>query len=184
MSRHSTVTAVLLTAGLLCGCSGFGNDPFGWFDERVIPTAGMGSVGAEPGTEQQSRAMESTNVEPAAGTAQAATSSSPEMSGWPLRTASTTAGEVFVDEQGMTLYTFDKDADGSSACSGECAAKWPPVLAANDAQATGEFTLVTRDDNSRQWAYRGRPLYRWVQDKQPGDITGDKVGGVWHLATP
>jgi predicted lipoprotein with Yx(FWY)xxD motif len=184
MTRFSTLAALAVTAGLLSACSGFGNDPFGWFDERTIPSQGMGAAGAMGG--QQSMNAAPSAVEPAAGSTAAAVPqpASAERGDWPLKTAQTSAGEVLVDQQGMTLYTFDKDAEGSSACVGECAAKWPPVLAADDAQASGEFTIVTRNDNSKQWAYKGRPLYRWAQDKQQGDVSGDKVGGVWHLATP
>ncbi|HDR9764226.1 TPA: hypothetical protein QDC44_008515, partial [Burkholderia cepacia ATCC 25416] len=36
----------------------------------------------------------------------------------------------------------------------------------------------------KQWAYRGRPLYRWKQDRKPGDAGGDGIGGMWHVARP
>ena len=91
---------------------------------------------------------------------------------------------VLTDTNGMTLYTFDKDVqgDGKSVCNDDCAAKWPPLFAEDDAQPEGDFTIVTRDDGTRMWAYKGWPLYYWVEDMQPGDISGDGVGGVWHLA--
>ena len=85
---------------------------------------------------------------------------------------------------GMTLYTFDKDTAGSgkSVCNGPCAANWPPLTAAADAKAGGDFSIVTRDDGVRQWAYKGKPLYLWVKDAKPGDRTGDGVNNVWHVA--
>jgi predicted lipoprotein with Yx(FWY)xxD motif len=43
---------------------------------------------------------------------------------------------------------------------------------------------VTRDDGSKQWAYKGKPLYTWVKDAKPGDVTGDGVNSVWHIAQP
>ena len=91
---------------------------------------------------------------------------------------------VLTDANGMTLYTFDKDTqgDGKSVCNGDCAVKWPPLMADAGAEAEGDFTLVTRDDGSEMWAYKGWPLYYWKDDMAPGDITGDGVGGVWHLA--
>ena len=46
----------------------------------------------------------------------------------------------------------------------------------------GDFTLVERKDGTKQWAYKGQPLYLWVNDKALGDMTGDGVGGVWHIA--
>ena len=91
---------------------------------------------------------------------------------------------VLTDADGMTLYIFDRDTngDGKSACNDDCAAKWPPLYADDGAAAEGDFTLVTRDDGTTMWAYKGWPLYYWFEDMAPGDIKGDGVGGVWHLA--
>lgn len=93
---------------------------------------------------------------------------------------------VFVNADGMTLYTFDKDVAGSgkSVCNGPCATNWPPLMAAADARASGEWSIVTRDDGGRQWAYRGKPLYRWIKDQKPGDRTGDGFNNAWRLARP
>lgn len=102
----------------------------------------------------------------------------------PLKTGHTSKGTVLVDAKGMTLYVFDKDPAGKSACSGACATNWPPLMASASAKAEGEYTVITRDDGSKQWAYAGKPLYTWVKDSKPGDVTGDGVGGVWHLAKP
>jgi len=98
----------------------------------------------------------------------------------------TTADGVLVGANGMTLYTFDKDAAGTgkSVCNGPCAKNWPPLLAAADAAASGEWTVVTRDDGGMQWAYKGKPVYFWAKDQKPGDRTGDGVNGVWRLARP
>lgn len=85
---------------------------------------------------------------------------------------------------GMTLYTFDRDTGGRSACNGPCAQNWPPLAAAADARAAADYSVVVRDDGSRQWAYKGRPLYTWVRDAKPGDTTGDGFNGVWHVARP
>src|SRR5262245_3757742 len=71
------------------------------------------------------------------------------------------SSNLLIDAKGMTLYTFDNDAQGKSNCNGGCAAAWPPAPVATDARAEGEFTLVTRDDGTRQWAHKGRPLYRF-----------------------
>jgi len=74
---------------------------------------------------------------------------------------------VLVDGKGMTLYTFDRDVGGSgkSACNGPCAQNWPP-------------------DGSKQWAYKGQPLYTWAKDTKPGDRTGDGFNNVWKVARP
>jgi predicted lipoprotein with Yx(FWY)xxD motif len=92
------------------------------------------------------------------------------------------ADGTLTDAKGMTLYTFDKDAGGKSACNGPCAANWPPLAAAPDAKPYGEWTVIARDDGSRQWAYEGKPLYRWKKDANPGDKTGDNVNNAWHVA--
>ena len=90
---------------------------------------------------------------------------------------------VLVGANGMTLYTFDKDAanSGKSTCNGPCATLWPPALAMAGDQASGVYTIVQRDDGSRQWAYKGKPLYFYQADKKAGDRTGDNFKDVWHV---
>lgn len=103
----------------------------------------------------------------------------------PAMIADTTKGKTLVDSAGMTLYVFAKDEGGKSACTGPCATNWPPLKAAADAKASGAWTLVTRDDGSHQWAYKGKPLYTWTKDKKPGDVTGDGfLNGAWSVAKP
>lgn len=95
-----------------------------------------------------------------------------------------TQAGMFVNSAGMTLYTFDKDAEGKSVCNGPCATNWPPLMAGASDKAEGSWTIVTRDDGDKQWAYKGKPLYTWVKDQKPGDTTGDGVGKVWKIAKP
>ena len=101
-----------------------------------------------------------------------------------IKTATISGGEVLTNASGMTLYTFDKDAEGVSNCAGECAAKWPPMPATAESKGEGDFTVVKREDGSFQWAHKGKPLYTWVKDAKAGDTTGDGVKGVWHVARP
>jgi predicted lipoprotein with Yx(FWY)xxD motif len=91
---------------------------------------------------------------------------------------------MLVDQNGMTLYTYDKDSDGKSACNGQCAQNWPPLMAEAGAKAEGEWSVITRDDGSMQWAYDGKPVYTFVMDKKAGDVTGDGKMGVWHVGKP
>lgn len=105
-----------------------------------------------------------------------------DYAGGAIKSMDTAEGEVLTDAKGMTLYTFDKDEKGASTCYDDCARKWPPLMAAADAAADGKYTQVERKDGGRQWAYDGRPLYLWQNDKKPGDVTGDGAGGVWHVA--
>jgi predicted lipoprotein with Yx(FWY)xxD motif len=103
----------------------------------------------------------------------------------PATVSKTPKGDIFVDAKGMTLYTFDKDADGKSVCNGQCATNWPPLIVADDAKPAKDWTIVVRDGGLKQWAYKGKPLYTWIKDTKPGDTTGDGVNnGVWHVAKP
>jgi predicted lipoprotein with Yx(FWY)xxD motif len=101
----------------------------------------------------------------------------------PATVAETGKGKTLVDAKGMTLYTFDKDGGGKSACNGGCAKNWPPLMAAATS-GPADWTVVTRDDGSKQWAYSGKPLYTWAKDSKPGDTTGDGFNSVWHVAHP
>lgn len=89
---------------------------------------------------------------------------------------------MLVGPNGMTLYVFDKDAAGKSVCNGPCATNWPPLMAGGSDQATGNWSILNRDDGGKQWAYKGKPLYFWSKDQKPGDKTGDGFNGVWHIA--
>lgn len=100
------------------------------------------------------------------------------------KTGDSAKGKVLTDAKGMTLYTFDKDTKGKSACSGKCAVNWPPLKVSGDAKAGKDYSVVTRADGGKQWAYKGKPLYTWIKDKKPGDVTGDGVNKVWHVAKP
>ncbi len=102
----------------------------------------------------------------------------------PAKTVDTALGKTLADSNGMTLYTFAKDSEGKSACNGPCAQNWPPLMAPASAEPGNGYTVITRDDGSRQWAYQGKPLYTWIKDTKPGDTTGDGVNQVWHVAKP
>jgi predicted lipoprotein with Yx(FWY)xxD motif len=104
--------------------------------------------------------------------------------GAPVAMGESAKGAVLVDAKGMTLYTFDKDTAGKSACNGDCAVNWPPLMAAEGAMEAGDYSVITRDDGSKQWAYKGKPLYTWIKDVKPGDITGDNFKDVWHVVQP
>lgn len=94
---------------------------------------------------------------------------------------------VLTDAKGMTLYTYDTDTTpGKSVCNDKCAAAWPPLAADASAKPMKDWAVITRDDGSKQWAWKGKPLYTFVRDKAPGDTTGNNVGPndthVWHCA--
>jgi predicted lipoprotein with Yx(FWY)xxD motif len=96
----------------------------------------------------------------------------------------TAKGKALVDLNGMTLYVSDRDTGGKSRCNAQCSVSWLPLIADTDAQASGSFSFISRDDGRKQWAYKGKPLYSWAKDKKPGEATGDGVANVWHVAKP
>jgi predicted lipoprotein with Yx(FWY)xxD motif len=91
---------------------------------------------------------------------------------------------ILVNGAGMTIYTFDKDVAGSgkSSCNGECAKMWPPVPLTVE-WIESPYSIVTREDGTKQLAYKGHPLYLFAGDTRPGDRKGDKMNGVWHVVT-
>ena len=73
---------------------------------------------------------------------------------------------MLMDNKGMTLYTFDNDKEANkSACNGNCANVWPPLKAEASDKDTGDWKIITRDDGSKQWAYKGKPVYYFAMDK-------------------
>lgn len=96
----------------------------------------------------------------------------------------TSLGPTLATTAGMTLYTFGSDTvAGKSVCNGQCATNWPAVAASGDAQAMGDWSVITRDDGTKQWAYKGKPLYTFKNDAKPGDTMGNGRG-KWMAAKP
>lgn len=116
----------------------------------------------------------------------------PQQVGTPNNTVNTEIGTVFAAaNRNLTLYTFEDDRNdvdgdgfGDSDCNGDCAVSWPPLVAAQNSVPDGDFTIIRRDDGERQWAYRGLPLYYFVNDAAEGDVLGDGIGNVWFVARP
>jgi predicted lipoprotein with Yx(FWY)xxD motif len=99
-------------------------------------------------------------------------------------------GEIVVDSAGMTVYYFANDEPGSgeSACTDDCLAAWPPVHAdSEDVEVDGvtaEVGTITGNDGELQVTLDGRPLYLYVEDAEPGDVTGQGVNDVWWVVAP
>ena len=97
-------------------------------------------------------------------------------------------GSILTDTNGMSLYTFGNDEPGWSNCVGECSGTWPPFLAGSEDAVFGPasidplFTTTSRAEGTEQVNFDDRPLYLFVGDQQPGDTSGDGVGGVWSVA--
>lgn len=107
-----------------------------------------------------------------------------------LSTAETSLGTVVVDGDGMTAYYFSNDVkdSGTSACSGDCLAAWPPITTESDTPTvegvTGEVGTITGTDGSTQITIDGRPIYTFAQDTAPGDVNGQGVNDVWWVIAP
>lgn len=86
---------------------------------------------------------------------------------------------VLTDANGLTIYYFDLDKLSRSTCVDECSAFWFP-LRPQPGVSGSNFTVITRADGTPQVAYKGRPLYTYHRDKQPGDMKGDGQRGRWH----
>lgn len=100
-----------------------------------------------------------------------------------ISTRSTLAGRYFQDAHGMPLYFYARDVEaGVSVCVADCAKVWPPLTVTPGTSAVGNFAPIKRDDGSLQWAYRGRPLYRYAKDRSAGVPLGDRVGNAWYVA--
>ena len=109
-----------------------------------------------------------------------------------VATAATGLGRVVVDGRGRTLYLFEKDRHGQSACSGVCAAYWPPLLTSGKSVAVGGakrslLGTARRADGSRQVTYAGHPLYLFSGDSKSGQTNGEGLtdfGAGWYVLTP
>jgi predicted lipoprotein with Yx(FWY)xxD motif len=90
-----------------------------------------------------------------------------------------------VDENGMTLYLFSgQGAPDARSCEGDCARNFPPALASPGDTPRDKLGLVDTANGQRQWTYEGKPLYRGLMDKKPGDRAGDGLNTVWHSVQP
>ena len=105
----------------------------------------------------------------------------------PLKTMTVAGiGEVLTGPSGMVLYVYANDVEvGKSVCTGTCEANWPPFRpAAADPAPQDPLSVISRLDNSKQYAYKGKPLYYCKTDKKAGEVTGHKFRDFWMAAQP
>jgi predicted lipoprotein with Yx(FWY)xxD motif len=126
----------------------------------------------------------STTAPPAGGGA----SSSTPAAGSGLHVADTSLGKVLVDANGRTVYMLTADSSGTSTCSSACLTYWPPVAPSKaDAAVTGKVATTTTTSGSKIATVGGWPLYTFIQDQKPCDVTGEGIsnfGGVWYAVSP
>lgn len=122
----------------------------------------------------------------------ASASSSSARTATKVGTANSKLGRILVDQHGRTLYLFAKDTNGKSACSGACAAYWPPLIASSKPRAVSGakqslLGRTRRADGRMQVTYRHHPLYRFSGDTGRGQTNGpslDDFGGEWWVLSP
>jgi predicted lipoprotein with Yx(FWY)xxD motif len=101
-------------------------------------------------------------------------------------------GTVLVDSQGRTLYLFQKDSGGKSACFGACASAWPPLRASGKPTVSSDLNAslvgtIQRSDGKPQVTYNGHPLYSFAEDLSAGQATGQgstAFGAPWYAVDP
>ena len=109
-----------------------------------------------------------------------------------VSTANSNLGRILVNSRGHTLYLFGKDRNGKSACSGQCATFWPPLIANGKPRVAGgaKASLIgtmKRADGRRQVTYNHHPLYTFAKDKQKGQTNGEGLnafGANWYAVSP
>jgi predicted lipoprotein with Yx(FWY)xxD motif len=105
--------------------------------------------------------------------------------------ANSRLGSILVNSAGRTLYLFKADVGTKSACIGACATAWPPLLATGKPTAGSGLTgskvgTITRSGGTQQVTYNGHPLYLFIKDQKPGDVTGQGVtafGAAWFAVS-
>ena len=100
----------------------------------------------------------------------------------------TTLGSILVDSGGHTLYLFEKDRNGMSACTAACMSYWPALTSratprAGSGVQQSMLHVVRQQNGLRQVTYAGHPLYTFTGDKSPGRTTGEGLtnfGAGWY----
>jgi predicted lipoprotein with Yx(FWY)xxD motif len=124
-------------------------------------------------------------------TTPAASAAAAPATGQAITAQATSLGVILVDGAGRTVYEFANDTNGTSACTGACAANWPPVTAPSPLPTslpgvTGPLGVATRQDGTSQLTVAGHPLYTFAGDTAPGQTNGQGKtldGGLWTVSS-
>ena len=134
----------------------------------------------------------SSSSTPAASGTTTPASSTPAAKGTAVDVKSSKLGRYLVDGTGRTVYLFEKDKGGKSACYGACSKVWSPVStngspSAGTGVAAAKLSTVKRTDGVTQVVYNGHPLYRYDDDHKPGQMEGEgskEFGAEWYVVSP
>lgn len=179
--RKGVMAACVLATSLGLLTAGCGDK------HKAVPSSGGLAQPTSPGMESPP-ATESPQSPPTSTESPGATTS-PAPGPVTINAKDTSLGKILVDDNGMTLYLFEKDKDGKSSCTGECATQWPPVLTTEKATAgqgvdASKLGTTDRTDGTKQVTYNNHPLYRFAKDTKPGDMNGQGVeafGAKWYV---
>ena len=149
-------------------------------------------LGIPLGSALLAAACSSAAAAPASSAPAAGSPASASATGTVITTEAGSAGAFLTSGSGRTVYLWAKDGTNMSACSGACAAAWPPVPATGKLTATGgakasDLGTITRSDGTKQVTYDGHPLYYFVGDSAAGQTNGqgsDNFGAKWWLVAP
>jgi predicted lipoprotein with Yx(FWY)xxD motif len=167
--------------------------PGNWAAGALLAAAAVAAAGCSSSGSSSSTAQPAATASNGHGGYGAASGSTPaSAAAATLKTGTSSLGVILTDASGRTLYLFEKDTGGKSACSGACAQGWPPLLAtgtpaAGAAVSASLLGTVKRTDGTVQVTYAGHPLYYFVADTKPGDIKGEgsqAFGAGWDLISP
>jgi predicted lipoprotein with Yx(FWY)xxD motif len=191
LDRRGLATLAVVLAGtlILAGCGGGDSDSggsYGSSDNGSSAGTGYGNEAGSQSADSTGKSDYGSNGSGAAGGSMAA--------GAAVVSAANVGdlGKVLVDDKGMTLYMFEKDKGGKSACYGGCAEAWPPLATDGDPVAkngavAGKLGTTGRTDGSTQVTYAGWPLYLYAGDQKPDQAKGndiDQFGAEWYALTP
>ncbi len=183
--RNGVKAACVLVASLGLLITGCGEK------HKAVPSSGgyaqpttVGPESSPPSTEAPGEASPSAGPESSPPTSSVSPGGPVE-----LKAKDTAAGKILVDEKDMTLYVFDKDKGGKSACTDACEAEWPPLTSdqkptAGDGVNAAWLGTADRPDGTKQVTYHGWPLYHFAKDTKPGEMNGQGVtafGGTWNV---
>ena len=165
----------------------------GWAAGVLVAVAAIAAAGCSSSSSSSGSAQPAAAASSGHGRYGAASSGTPaSAAAAAVKAGTSTLGAIVTDAAGRTLYLFEKDSGGKSACSGACAQGWPPLLTTGTPTAaagasTSLLGTIKRTDGTVQVTYAGHPLYYFVEDTKPGDTKGEGVqafGAGWDLIGP
>jgi predicted lipoprotein with Yx(FWY)xxD motif len=177
MKRISVFGAapLLVAAALVAGCGS---------SSKSASTPSSSASSATPASSSAS------STQAPYGAATPSSSSSASGAAITVSTKQSKLGTVLAGKKHLTLYLFEADKNGQSACSGTCAQVWAPLTGTpkvGGKAVSADLGTITRSDGTKQVTYKGHPLYYFAKDKDSGDAYGQGIksfGAAWYVVAP